>query len=151
MSVLKMALQVIPFVSPLTKLIIDNMTKSSIAIEVASAKDTNALQEEVEKQKIKMQFELQQARIAQELAIAHRILNAEIVEIEEFYDNSGSGQVGLKVDKAAASLGLGIEGKNTTKRIYQFKGQHTPSDLEVASVVVQPETEKLTKEERNDG
>ena len=63
MSVLKMALQVIPFVSPLTKLIIDNMTKSSIAIEVASAKDTNALQEEVEKQKIKMQFELQQARI----------------------------------------------------------------------------------------
>lgn len=48
-----------------------------------------------------------------------------------------------------ASLGLGVEGKSVTKRIYQFKGRHTPPDVEAAGVAVQPETERLTKEGGN--
>ena len=35
--------------------------------------------------KIRAKFGLQQAKVAQELAIAQRILNADTVEIEEFY------------------------------------------------------------------
>lgn len=145
------AMEVTRIISPLTGKIIDAMTKSSIAVDVASEKGASALQEEVNKQNIKMQFELQQARIAQELAIAHRIINAEFVEIEEFYDNSGSGQIGLRVEKDSAILGLGAEGKSITKRIYQFKGRQTPLNVEVASVVIQPEAERLTKEDSNGG
>ena len=143
------ALELTRVVSPLIARIIDALTKSSIAIELASDKGTSELQDEVEKQRIKMQFELQQAKIAQELAIAHRILNAEVVEIEEFYDNSGSGQVGLTVEKETASLGLGVAGKSVTKRIYQFKGRHTPPDVE--GLAVQPEVERLKKEDSNGG
>lgn len=150
MSVFDAAMVVTRVVSPITGRIIDAMTKSSIAVDTAFDKGTSALQEEVDKQKIKIQFELLQAKIAQELAIAHRIINAEVVEIEELYDNSATGHVGLKVDGEAASIGLGVQGKSVTKRIYQFKGRQTSPDVEVASVVVQQEAERLTKE-GNDG
>lgn len=48
-----------------------------------------------------------QAKVAQELAIAQRINTAEEVEIEEFYDVSGKGNIGLQVDMKSETLGLG--------------------------------------------
>jgi len=71
-----------------------------------------------------MGFALQQARIAQELAIAKRIENADVVEIEEFYDASGKGNIGISADanSGVASFGIGAEGRRVVKRIYHFKG-----------------------------
>lgn len=62
--------------------------------------------------------------MAQELAIARRIDNADEVEIEQFYNVSGKGNAGLSVDanEGTGTLGLGGEGSEVTKRIYRFKG-----------------------------
>jgi len=46
-----------------------------------------------------------QAKVAQELAIARRVELAEQVEIEEFYDTSGEGNIGLKADEKSVALG----------------------------------------------
>ena len=89
------------------------------------------------KQNLQMQFAQQQARIAQELAIARRIDNAEEVEIEEFYDNSGKGNAGASFDQANqnASVGIGAEGRRVTKRVYHFKGWKL-QDAEVITRII---------------
>ncbi|KAB1086281.1 hypothetical protein F4V91_07430 [Neorhizobium galegae] len=85
------------------------------------------MRQEIAKQELRLGFDMQQARIAQELAIAHRITNAETVEIEEFYDKSGSGQAGLGVNEAGLNLGLRGDGKSVVKRIYKFTGHSVPT------------------------
>lgn len=79
------------------------------------------LQTEARKQEI-------QARVAQELAIAERIGNAETVEIEEFYDVGGEGNVGVSAKKGSLNVGVSGEGRKVTKRIYKFKGVINHSD-----------------------
>lgn len=116
--------EVMKYVSPLTWLVVEGMEKSVQAINGASQGSTESLEVEVIKQKMKMEFAQAQARVAQELAIAKRIENAAEVEIEEFYDTSGKGNLGLQADLKAetAALGLGGEGRKITKRIYHFRG-----------------------------
>ena len=63
-----------------------------------------------------------QAKVEQELAIARRIDSAEEVEIEEYYDVSGSGSVGLKADEASVTIGANGDGRKVTKRVIKFKG-----------------------------
>ena len=111
-------------------MIMEHIDKASGAVDAAADQGIEKLSEEVAKQELRMKFELQQAKIAQELAIAQRILNAEIVEIEEFYDTSGSGTAGLNTTAESMTLVLSIEGKRVTKRIYQFKGGHNPGMAE---------------------
>jgi hypothetical protein len=111
-------------VSPVAGLVLEGAEKAANAINSASDKGVDALREEVAKQEIRLKFELQQAKIAQELAIAQRILDAEAVEIEEFYDRSGKGDFGARLDEGVASLELAAEGRSVTKRIYHFKGRH---------------------------
>jgi hypothetical protein len=84
------------------------------------------LQEEATRQLIINQMAESQARVAQELAIAQRINTAEEVEIEEFYDASGKGNLGLNADLSKETIGVGVngEGRKVTKRIYRFKGWH---------------------------
>ncbi len=69
-----------------------------------------------------MELQSHQAKVAQELAIAQRISTSEIVEIEEFYDVSGEGNLGAKVDESAFSLGAAGKGKKVTKRVIKFSG-----------------------------
>ncbi|WP_139323122.1 hypothetical protein [Deinococcus marmoris] len=64
----------------------------------------------------------QQAQVARELAIARRIDTAEEVEIEEFFDISGKGQMGLQTQESGLSMGISGEGKKLSRRIYRFKG-----------------------------
>lgn len=109
---------------PMLGLVIDAAEKAAGAVDLASDKSFDALKEEVAKQEIRLKFELQQAQIAQELAIAQRILSAETVEIEEFYDRSGNGKLGVQVDGKNATIGLAADGKSVTKRIYKFVGRH---------------------------
>jgi hypothetical protein len=108
--------------SPLAGLVIQGAELAVKAVSSASDKGIDALKEEVTKQEIRLKFEIQQAKIAQELAIAQRISNADVVEIEEFYDLSAAARAGVQVNEASATIGLGAEGKSVTKRIYQFRG-----------------------------
>lgn len=82
-----------------------------------------ALNDDAKKEEVKLALAKSQARVAQELAIAQRIESAEEVEIEEIYDNSGSGNIGLS-SNGADSLSIGIQGngRGISKRIYRFKG-----------------------------
>ena len=120
------------YVSPLSWLVMEGMEKSAEAINGASNGSAEGLEVEIIKQKMKMEFAQAQARVAQELAIAKRIENAAEVEIEEFYDTSGKGNLGLQADlkTETASLGLGGEGRKITKRIYHFRGWRAENDEE---------------------
>lgn len=124
MANIDIALEVTKAISPVLGIIIELTAKSAGLVDKASEEGIEKLQDEMAKETLRMQFALQQARIAQELAIAKRIENAHEVEIEEFYDTSGKGQVGLNVDAEKSTLGLGIgaEGRKITKRVYHFRG-----------------------------
>jgi len=63
-----------------------------------------------------------QARVAQEVAIARRIETAKEVEIEEFYNYSGEGLIGVKSDGESISLGAGGAVRRISKRFYRFRG-----------------------------
>jgi hypothetical protein len=89
----------------------DNPSSSTCKLEEL------ALRQEIEARVLK-----EQARIEQELAIARRIDNAEEVEIEEYYDSSGEGALGLKGDGNEVTVGASGSGKKIVKRIYKFKG-----------------------------
>ena len=80
------------------------------------------LQLSARKQELQMQMAEAQAKVAQEIAKAKRIELAEEVEIEEFYDTSGEGNLGLKADAKSVALGASGSGRKVTKRIYKFSG-----------------------------
>jgi hypothetical protein len=112
------------YTSPIGWLIVEGAETAATSIKSAAAKGIDELKEEVAKQNLQLQFAQQQAKVAQELAIARRIENAEEVEIEEFYDTSGKGHVGITIDgkTETGTLGVGGEGRHVTKRVYHFKG-----------------------------
>lgn len=118
---------------PLGGVIVSSIEQSTSLVDAASNKSIEALREEVAKQEIRLEFDLKQAKIAQELAIAQRILNAEIVEIEEFYDRSGSGHAGAKGDEKGITIGLGGEGKSVVKRVYKFTAGRPDAEDELIS------------------
>lgn len=80
------------------------------------------LEEESIKQELSSRISESQAKVAQELAIASRIESADEVEIEEYYDISGEGNIGLSASESGINLGTGGSGRKVTKRIYRFKG-----------------------------
>lgn len=129
---------VLKYTSPVAWLVAEGAELATKSIAKASEQGVEQLNEEIIKQNLKMQFAQHQARIAQELAIARRIDNAEEVEIEEFYDTSGKANLGVSVDqsKNTASIGLGGEGRQVTKRIYHFKGWR-PQDEETITQILE--------------
>ncbi|EQC1558084.1 hypothetical protein ACY2PI_004423 [Citrobacter amalonaticus] len=93
---------------------------SSAASSDVSAEELN---EDATKANIQSSVLQEQAKVEQELSIARRILIAEEVEIEEFYDASGKGGIGLKQDEAdGLTLGAHGGGRRITKRVIKFKG-----------------------------
>ena len=90
-----------------------------------AAKELTALRAEAERQELQMRISEAQARVAQEIAIARRIESAEEVEMEEFYDYSGEGSVGGKLDEKGLFVGAGGSGRRVSKRVYRFRG-HSP-------------------------
>ncbi|EIU7615426.1 hypothetical protein L3I75_004418 [Vibrio vulnificus] len=88
----------------------------------ADTKSSVELNEDATKAEIESRILLSGAKVEQELAIARRIDSAEEVEIEEYYDTSGKGNVGLNTDGSSFSAGVGGEGRKVTKRIIKFKG-----------------------------
>jgi len=90
--------------------------------EDSNSSTIQQLRESALREEIKSTVLQNQAKVEQELAIARRIDSAEEVDIEEYYDVSGSGSVGVKGTAEAVSLGVSGEGRKVTKRIIKFRG-----------------------------
>lgn len=103
----------------LTESMIQAISKSNTVSEKG---DINELENEMRIQEIENRISEFQARVAQELAIARRIEHAAEVEIEEFYDVTGSGGVGLQASEGSFNLGANGNGRKINKRVYRFKG-----------------------------
>lgn len=81
------------------------------------------LSEDAVKANIQSSVLQEQAKVEQELSIARRILIAEEVEIEEFYDTSGNGGLGIKKEvESGLTVGAHGSGRKITKRVIKFKG-----------------------------
>lgn len=78
------------------------------------------LRTEEAKQEISMRMAERQARVAQELAIAERIRDADEVAIEEYYDTSIEGGANIGVSEGGVSAGLNGKNGTVSKRIYRF-------------------------------
>lgn len=108
-----------PIVGPVAGVLLDSAKDAETA---SQSGELSKLTEEAKRQEVSLHMARIQAQVAQELAIAHRIENAEEVEIEEYYEGSGKGGVGISTDGVSASLSLGAEGRKVTKRVYRFTG-----------------------------
>ena len=98
---------------------------SEKVVELSNGDSTiEEINKEIEKKDISLQLAQQQARFAQELAIALRIETADEVEIEEFYDNAGEGNLGIKENEQGLNIGISGNRRRITKRIYKFKGHN---------------------------
>ena len=102
--------------------IIESTSSLIDSVDDATTAELDTLRIESERQELLTRIAEAQARVAQEVAIAHRIENAEEVEMEEFYDYSGSGSVGVDIKETGINIGAKGEGKKVSKRIYRFKG-----------------------------
>lgn len=106
--------------------IVSALNKSQEDLKEAENKGITSLEDEAKKQRINMEFQAHQARVAQELAISQRIYFSDTVEIEEFYDGQGKGSLGVKGDESGITLGASGEGRRVTKRIIKFSGWGQP-------------------------
>jgi len=88
----------------------------------AEESSLKSLEEEAFREDIKARVMQNQAKVAQELAIAKRIEESDEVEIEEYYDLSGEGHIGAKGNVEGVSLGASAEGRKVTKRVIKFRG-----------------------------
>lgn len=109
-----------------TGLVIELAAKKAIETFSKKSTDTNQtpaqLTDEAQKAELQSLVFQSQAKVQQELSIARRILAAEEVEIEEFYDGSASADLGVKASTEKVSFGLNGQGRKITKRVIKFKG-----------------------------
>jgi hypothetical protein len=127
MSTKETTKNVLQFTSPGTLLLWESIEKATKAFQENSKdKSADELRDLAARERIRMEVEREQARTQQEIAIANRIDNASEVEIEEFYDISGSGNVGAQGttdgNTFSVSMGASGEGKKIVRRVYRFKG-----------------------------
>lgn len=102
--------------------IVAALNKSQDDLKEAENKGITSLEDEAKKQRINMEFQAHQARVAQELAISQRIYFSDTVEIEEFYEGQGKGSLGVKGDDSGITIGASGEGRRVTKRVIKFAG-----------------------------
>ena len=122
-TALKITQEVLNAISPMLGRLMEITTSSTNKTnQVATSGTIDELRVEAERQDITMRMTERQAKVAQELALARRIETAEEVEMEEFYDISDSGNVGIQTDGNTISAGVNTQGLKVTKRIFRFKG-----------------------------
>lgn len=92
------------------------------ATETAKSGNLDEMKTALAQLEISARMQELQAKIAQELAIARRIDIAEEVTIEEFYDNSGEGSLGVNANGEGIVIGASGAGRKVSKRVYTFKG-----------------------------
>src|SRR5688500_4917680 len=118
-----------PLRGPIAGAMISAVKSAKDAVDVG---DLNRLGHEVQRQELSLRMAELQARVAQELAIAERIENAEEVEIEEYYEGSVDGSIGFKPG-AGNVVGVGGSGRRVTKRVFRFLGTRVPPSSEQAA------------------
>lgn len=106
-----------PVLAALTDVVLDSAKKTD---ELQETGELAALDEEAKKQAISLRMAKMQATVAQELAIAERIKNADEVEIEEYYEGEKSAGLNASGNLDGGSISLGAEGRQVTKRVYRF-------------------------------
>ncbi|TWH60202.1 hypothetical protein DesLBE_4622 [Desulfitobacterium sp. LBE] len=122
-QILGVSKEILKFTSPLTWLVVDTTEKIiNKTNTVSNNGNLDEMKEEALRQEISLRMLEAQARVAQEISIARRIDTAEEVIIEEFYDKSGEGGIGLNLKEEGTSLGMNASGRSITKRVYTFKG-----------------------------
>ncbi|MFC3210194.1 hypothetical protein [Planomicrobium okeanokoites] len=99
----------------LSKTLADKQEKNSV-------QSLEEMEENADKQEISDRLSESQAKVLQELAIARRIETADEVEIEEYFDSTGEGNVGVKASDKGVNVGVGGSGRRVVKRVYRFKG-----------------------------
>jgi hypothetical protein len=122
----------------LTDVTLESIKSSQQKIEDNA--DIDDLQEEVTRQEVINKISIAQARALQELAIAKRIDSAEEVEIEEFYEGSGSGGLGVNTSPENLKIGLHGSGSKITRRIYRFKGFREISSTSYEQTMIETES-----------
>lgn len=90
-------------------------------------KSTSDMESDLSKVRYMSEIAKQKAKISQEIAIASRISTAEVVEIEEYYDNSGEGTAGLNVTEK--NLGITGKGQSISKRVFRFTGYNESTEI----------------------
>jgi len=109
-----------PMIGPVARILLESARDAETASETG---EITKLQEEARRQEISLQMARMQAQVAQELAIAHRIENAEEVEIEEYYEGQAGAGFSGSTDGLSANFSLGGQGRKITKRVYRFTGK----------------------------
>ncbi|NBN62043.1 hypothetical protein GWJ07_20890 [Proteus sp. G2639] len=116
------ALEAFKFIiSPTGYAISKILEKSGSEISESTA-SIDELNEKAKRVEIESKALLAQAKVEQELSIARRIMCAQEVEIEEYYDINGKGSVGLKTEQEGITFGTSGEGSKVTKRVIKFSG-----------------------------
>ena len=122
-SIYNVSKNVLKYTNPLAWLVIEAtekaIGKSNVVTETG---DIEEMKKESLRQELASKMAENQAKVAQEIAIARRIDTAEEVTIEEFYGSSGEGKIGLNSDGENITFGINGAGRRVTKRIYTFKG-----------------------------
>lgn len=127
-KILRATQETLKVVSPLLgRLMQITVGSADHAEQTAKTGSLEELRAEAERQELAMQMAERQAKVAQELALASRIESADDVEMEEFYEVSGSGHAGLKSREGTISAGVGGQGQKVTRRIYRFKSNPKPT------------------------
>lgn len=117
------AIEALKFIASPTGYALDKiLERSGNEISKSSTANLNELNEKAKRAEIECSVLLSQAKVEQELSIARRIMYAQQVEIEEYYDISGKGAVGVKTEKEGITFGASGEGSKVTKRIIKFSG-----------------------------
>ena len=111
--------------SLITETIIGSSKKSQSIIDNGNEIE---IEKEIKRRTAETKILEMEAKISQEVAIAKRIENAIDVEIEEYYEGSGSGKIGASKDEKGINLGVSGEGRKIAKRIYKFKGIRNTND-----------------------
>ncbi|MGC8342263.1 hypothetical protein [Pantoea ananatis] len=127
--------------------IIELAIRKTIDAFSSSAGNTDVSAEELSESATKANIQSsvlqEQAKVEQELSIAKRILIAEEVEIEEYYDTSGKGSLGVQNSKDDGfTFGASGSGHKITKRVVKFKGFNAQANDMLANL----DAEKLRAE-----
>lgn len=120
MNIFKTGLYIL---SPTSSLITELLTKTyKENLDEVDNQSLDQLKEIASKQEISDRLSESQAKVLQELAIARRIETADEVEIEEYFDTIGEGNIGVQTNDEKINVGAGGAGRKVVKRVYRFKG-----------------------------
>ncbi len=101
-------------------------------------KSEDQISQQLHHERMKSEMLQVQAKAAFEFALANRIVTAREVEVEEYYEGTGSGGVGVNL--AEQTLGVQGKGLKVTRRIVRLRGWPESPNGE-SSVETQASTE----------